>query len=77
MPTVAIKGAMVSHFVDAQNFLATGRAPEPPEMGGPPGGLDSLGFDRADRRMGNFLHRQNGEVRTILETASISVRRAT
>ena len=61
MATVAIKGATIPHFVDTYNFLATGRESKPPEIGSPLGGIDSLGFERADRRMGKVSHRQNGE----------------
>jgi hypothetical protein len=57
-----VKGATIPHFVDAYNFLATGRAPKPSEIEGPPGGIDSLGFERADRRMGKLLYRQNGKL---------------
>jgi hypothetical protein len=67
MLTVAIKRATVSHFVDAQNFLATGRAPKPPKIGGP-WGIDSLGFERADRHIGKLLHRQNGQFRSAAKT---------
>jgi hypothetical protein len=32
------------------------------------GGIDSLDFERADRRTGKFTHRQNGEFRSATKT---------